>query len=250
MQREIYDELTSCLAKQELVVLATVVSGPNPGDQLLIWPRGETLGDLGSPRLNQRAALYAEQIIPSCQSGRKTFRWDEDEVDAFFEVVLPAPELIVVGAVHVATPLIQFAKTLGFRTIVVDPRQVFATRERFEGADEILVAWPEEALPEIGLHGGSFVAILSHDLKIDLPALELALRSPARYVGVLGSKKTQAKRLAALREKGFDDDDFARIHSPIGLDLGGRRAEEIALSVMAEMVAVSHGRLATSLPGG
>ena len=144
---------------------------------------------------------------------------------------------------------IRFAKVLGFRTIVVDPREVFATRERFEGADQILVSWPEEVLPEIGLHGGSYMAILSHDLKIDVPALELALQSPARYIGVLGSKKTHAKRVAALREKGFDDEEIARIHSPIGLDLGGRRAEEIALSVIAEMVAVGHGRSTKSLSG-
>ena len=249
MQREIYNELKSCLARRQLVVLATVVSGPNPGNQLLIWPRGETLGDLGSPRLNQRAALYAEQIIPGRESGRKTFRWDDNEIDAFFEILLPPPELIVVGAVHVAAHLVQYAKALGFRTVVIDPREVFATPERFEVADEILVTWPEEALPEVGLHDESFVAILSHDFKIDLPSLAIALRSPARYIGILGSRKTQAKRLAALREEGFDDDDFARIHSPIGLDLGGRRAEEIALSVIAEMIAVSHGRL-TRNPSG
>jgi xanthine dehydrogenase accessory factor len=200
--------------------------------------------------LNQRAALYAEQIIPTCQSGRKTFRWNEDEVDAFFEVYLPPPELVVVGAVHVAVPLVQFAKSLGFKTIVVDPREVFAAHQRFEGVDQILVSWPEEALAEIGLHGGSYVAILSHDLKIDVPALELALRSPARYIGVLGSKKTHAKRVALLREMGFDDDEIARIHSPVGLDLGGRRAEEIALSIIAEMVAVGHGRSTKSLTGG
>ena len=242
MQREIDSELYSCLTRRELVVLATVVSGPSPGNQMLIWPRGETLGDLGSPRLNQRAALYAEQIIPDRESGRKTFRWDDNEIDAFFEVLTPPPELIAIGAVHVAIPLIQFARILGFRTVVIDPREAFATQERFDQADEIHVAWPDQALPRVGLHDESFVAILSHDLKIDLPALKIALRSPARYVGVLGSKKTQAKRLVALREEGFDDDDFARIHSPIGLDLGGRRAEEIALSVVAEMIAVSHGR--------
>jgi xanthine dehydrogenase accessory factor len=242
MQREIYNELRACMKANQLVVLATVVSGPDPGGQLLIWPGGETLGDLGSPRLNQRAALYAEQILPTGQTGRKSFRWNQDAIDAFFEVYSPAPELIVVGAGHVAIPLVRFAKVLGFRNHVVDPRGTFATRERFQDVDSLLVEWPEEALPKIGLHAGTCIAVLSHDLKIDTPALELALRSPARYIGVLGSRKTHAKRESRLREAGFKDLDLARIHSPIGLDLGGRSAEEIALSVIAEIVAAGNGR--------
>ncbi len=224
------------------VVLATVVSGPVTGSQLLVWSGGETLGDLGSPRLNQRAALYAEQILPTGQAGRKSFRWNQDAIDAFFEVYSPPPELIVVGAGHVAIPLVRFAKGLGFRTHVVDPRETFATRERFQDVDSLLVGWPGEAFPEIGLHAGTCIAVLSHDLKIDSPALALALRSPARYIGVLGSRRTHAKREALLREEGFNDEDLARIHSPIGLDLGGRSAEEIALSVIAEVVAVGNGR--------
>ena len=244
MRREIYDQLRSCLDSREVVVLVTAVSGPRPGKQLLVWPRGETLGDLGSPRLNQRAALYAEQIIPSGQSGRKTFSWDGEAVDAFFEVYSPPPELVVIGAVHIAGPLVRFARELGFRTFVVDPRQVFATSERFGEVDELFQKWPAEALPEIGLHAATYLVVLSHALKIALPALELALRSPARYIGALGSKKTQAKRATALREMGFDDAEIARIRSPIGLDLGGRRPEEIALSVVAEMVAARYGHAA------
>ena len=242
MLREIFDELIASLHARQSVVLATVVSGPQPGRQLLVWPRGETLGDLGSPRLNQRAALYAEQILSGGTSSRKTFRWEGDELDTFFEVYLPLPELVVVGAVHVAVPLIGFARALGYRTIVIDPRGQFATADRFAEADRVLNAWPEEAFAEIGLHDESYLAVLTHDLKIDIPALELGLHSSARYIGVLGSRKTHAKRIAMLRDKGFTDDDIARISSPIGLDLGGRRAEEIALSIIAEMVAVGHGR--------
>ena len=247
---EVRRQLVACLADNELVVLATIVEGRGQGRHLLIWPRGETLGDLGSPRLNQRVALYAEQVIAGGRSGRKTFRWDEDEVDAFVEIYSPSPELIVVGAVHVAVPLVQFASTLGFKTIVVDPREVFATRERFDTADHVAVGWPEQVLPHIGLHGGSYVAVLTHDIKIDIPALELALRSPARYIGILGSKKTHARRVAALLERGFEETDLARIHSPIGLDLGGRRANEIAVSIIAEMVAVMNGRATPDSRGG
>jgi xanthine dehydrogenase accessory factor len=250
MRRELYAELQTCLGTRQLVVLASVVAGSGLGRQLLIWPRGETFGDLGSPRLNQRAALYAEQILPGLRSSRKTFRWNEEEVDVFFDVFSPSPELVAVGAGHVAVPLVELARVVGFRTVVVDPRSVFSTRERFPRADEVITGWPQEALPEVGIHAGSHLAILSHDPKIDLPALEIALRSPARYIGVLGSTRTHAKRLAALRERGFEPQDLERVHAPIGLDLGGRKAEEIALAILAEMVAVGYGRASRTGKGG
>ena len=242
MLSSIYTELESCLASGQLVVLATVVDGPGVGRQLLIWPGGQTLGDLGSPRLNQHAALYGEQIASTFEAGRKSITIDSDSLDIFFEVLPPSPELIIVGAVHAAIPLIGFAKTLGFRTIVIDPRGAFATPERFAAADLLINSWPREALVDVGLHEASHVVVLSHDLKIDLPALEVALRSPARYIGALGSKKTHKKRVAALQEAGFTEAEIARIHAPIGLNLGGRKAEEIALSIIAQVVAVDHGQ--------
>ena len=192
--------------------------------------------------MNQRAALYGEQIAQSFESGRKSFTLDGDKLDLFFEVLPPAPELIIVGAVHVALPLISFAKTLGFSTTVIDPRKAFATPERFESSDRLIHAWPKEALAELTLHAATHFVVLSHDLKIDLPALEIALRSPARYIGALGSKKTHQKRVTALQEAGFSDQEIARIHAPIGLNLGGRRAQEIALAIMAQIVAVDHGQ--------
>lgn len=242
MQSEIFGELSACLDRDELVVLATVVDGRGRGHQMLIWPRGETFGDLGSPRLNQRAALFAEQIIPGCQSGRKLFHWDDDEVDVFFEVHSPPAEIVIVGAVHVAVPLIALARVLGFRTVVIDPRAAFATAERFQQADRVINRWPQEALREVQLHEASCLVVLSHDMKIDLPALEAGLRSSCRYLGALGSRKTHAKRVQALLETGFSEQEVHRIHSPIGFDLGGRRAEEIALAIMAEMVAAGYGR--------
>lgn len=242
MQREIFDELSACLDRHELVVLATIVEGVGTGRQMLIWPRGETFGDLGAPRLNQRAALFAEQIIPGQQSCRKAFRWDDREIDVFFDVYPPPAEIVVVGAVHVAVPLIDFARLLGYRTVVIDPRAVFATRERFARADRLLIQWPQDALQDVAMHEASSLVVLSHDMKIDLPALELGLRSTCRYIGALGSRKTHAKRVEALLDLGYSEQEVARIHSPIGLDLGGRRAEEIALAILAEIVAAAHGR--------
>lgn len=241
MREALYRQLTDCLESRQLAALATVVEGPGTGNQLLIWPGGQTLGDLGAPRLNQRAAIYGEQVIPIFSSGRKTFQVDSETVDVFFEVLAPPPKLVVVGAVHVAIALVELARQLGFETIVIDPRGLFATEERFDAADRLIKSWPDEALDEVGLDESTYLVLLSHDLKIDLPALRKSLRSSVRYVGALGSNKTHQKRVDALREDGFSDEELTRIHAPIGLDLGGRRAEEIALSIIAQIVAVQHG---------
>lgn len=246
MKSQILAELISCLDRQEVVVLATVVAGAGTGDQMLIWPRGETLGDLGSPRLNQRVALFAEQIVADLESGRKSFRWEDEEIDVFFDVQSPPGQLVIVGAVHIAVPLVEMARILGFATVVIDPRQAFVAGDRFASADRVIQEWPQTALAALPLHEASFLVVLSHDMKIDLPALESGLRSHCRYVGALGSRKTHAKRVAALVERGFTDQEVARIHAPIGLDLGGRGVEEIALAILAEIVAVSHGGPSTA----
>ncbi len=241
MNSEIYQRLRQGFDDDELLALATVVAGPGLGNQLLVLSDGEILGDLGRPELNRQATEYAGQLLAELASGRRTFEDDEHTVDIFFEVFPPPPKLILVGAVHVAIPLIAFAKVLGFRTVVIDPRTAFATPDRFAEADRLIQEWPAEAIHEEGINQNTYLAVLSHDLKIDLPALEVVLRSPARYVGALGSKKTHAKRVAALKEAGLSDEAIGRIRSPIGLPLGGRRAEEIALSIMAQVVAARHG---------
>jgi xanthine dehydrogenase accessory factor len=151
--------------------------------------------------------------------------------------------LTIVGAVHIAIPLVTLAQTLGFHVRVVDARRAFATPERFSEADELVVAWPREGLKSGYLRSQDAVVVLTHDPKFDVPALDIALRSAVGYIGLLGSTTTQAKRQAALREKGFDEDDLSRIHGPVGLDLGGREPAEIALAIVAEIVAVRHGKV-------
>ena len=249
MRNEIWKELQKALREERLVVLATCVAGPSTGLQLLLRPTApgvrqceRVCGGLGDGALEAQVKERAADLFESFANERRTFETPEGEVEVFLEVHPPRPRLIIVGAVHVAIPLVTFAKELGFRTLVVDPRTAFATRERFPHADELHTDWPDEALQRLGIDENTFLALLSHDLKLDLPALEVALPSPARYIGALGSKKTHGKRVAALEEKGFDGETLARIRNPIGLNLGGRRAEEIAVAVIAEMVAVSHGR--------
>jgi xanthine dehydrogenase accessory factor len=147
----------------------------------------------------------------------------------------------MIGAVHVAIPLSVFGKELGFRTVVVDARGVFATEERFPGVDDLIVQWPSEYLAEAQLTESSVIVFLTHDEKFDNPGLQVALQSPARYIGALGSSRTHAKRVEALKELGVTDEQLARIYAPIGLKIGARRPEEIAVSIIAEIVAVMNG---------
>jgi len=242
LDSELYAQIRHELENERLAALATVIAGPNLGRHLLLCDLEKPAhGSLGSPALDALAAqLFAEQKL-SFEARRGELEEDGERHEIFLEVLPPRPELVVVGAVHVAIPLVAIANLLGFRTIVVDPRTAFATRERFRHADDLIHEWPDEALRHIGIHRNSFVALLSHDPKLDVPAARVALEGKARYVGALGSKKTHQKRVAKLREAGVPEEQIARLHNPIGLDLGGRRAQEIAVAVIAEIVAVSHG---------
>lgn len=158
----------------------------------------------------------------------------------FFEVFARAPELLIVGAGHLAQELVPLAQRMGFRTVVLDSRSAFLTQERFPDADEMALGWPADEIAK-RLGPASFVCVLSHDPKLDEPCVRLALRSPARYVGVIGSKKNQEKRRAALAKEGFTETEIARLKGPIGLPLGGKQPNEIALSVMAELVQARYG---------
>lgn len=166
----------------------------------------------------------------------------------FLEVFPRRPKLVIVGGVHIAMALVPLARSLGYRTLVADGRQAFVTRERFPDADELLVAWPEEAFERIGIDRATYVCVLSHDPKFDEPALDLALRSPARYIGAIGARKTQSARRERLLASGFSLTDLDRLHGPIGLDLGGRSPAETALAIMAEITMVRYGGSGRSLP--
>ena len=174
-------------------------------------------------------------------------RWQQAPARIFVQGLAPPPRLFVVGATHTAIPLSEMAQTLGFEIFIIDPRTPFARRERFPDVDHLLLEWPEPALTSISLDRRCHVLALTHDFKFDIPALACALRSEARYIGALGSRRTHARRLQSLREIGFDEPALSRIHTPIGLDIGGRTPEEIALAILAEIVAVRHQRSGGSL---
>jgi xanthine dehydrogenase accessory factor len=161
--------------------------------------------------------------------------------DLFVEPFRRPAHMIIVGAIHIAIPLHRLAKLMGYRVTVVDARAKFATKERFPEADELIVGWPDEVMAKLVVDNSSYVVILTHDPKFDLPALRSVLTKHAGYVGAIGSRKTNQNRFDALRAEGFTEEQLARVHGPIGLDLGSRGAEETALGIMAEITSERFG---------
>jgi xanthine dehydrogenase accessory factor len=213
----------------------TVLEGARPGAKLLVEADGARQGSLGAPELDDEAARVAVEQLWEDASERRD--------GLFIDVVGPAPRLIVFGAVDIAASLCTLARAAGWRPYVVDPRARFATQERFPDAEEVIAAWPAEAVAQIGgIDPATSIVVLTHDPKLDDAALMLALSSPARFIGAMGSRRAQAKRRERLLELGLDHSELARISAPVGLDLGGISREETALSILAEIVAARHGR--------
>lgn len=188
--------------------------------------------------------IGAKTIIPDLDPGsppQPTSLMDTPTGAAFFDIIEPPARLYIIGGTHISIALTTIARTLGYYVTVIDPRQVFATPERFAHADKLVVAHPQRALTPDMIDASTCFAILTHDPKVDDPALKIALNSPARYIGALGSRKTHAARLERLRQAGFTQAQLDRIHAPIGLDIGARTPEEIAVAIAAEMVKVKAG---------
>lgn len=158
----------------------------------------------------------------------------EEEGEVFVAIHNPPLQLVIVGAVHIAQALVPMARVAGYDTTIVDPRDAFGSEARFPG-EKLVAEWPDEALTEIGLHSRTAVVLLTHDPKLDDPALHIALKSDCFYIGALGSKRTHASRTERLRDAGFSDADIARIHGPVGLDIGASGPPEIAVAILAQM---------------
>jgi xanthine dehydrogenase accessory factor len=213
----------------------TLLEGALPGAKLLVEADGARSGSLGAPELDDEAGRLAAELLWAERCERRG--------GLFIDVVAPAPRLILFGAVDVASSLCTLARAAGWRPYVVDPRARFAVPERFPDAEEVIAAWPEEAFARLGgIDPATAIAVLTHDPKLDDAALMIALRSPARFVGAMGSRRAQAVRRERLLAVGLTEEELDRLAAPLGLDLGAIGGEETALSILAEVVAARHGR--------
>ena len=240
LDTEFFEALRSMLVEERPAVILTVVRGPNEllGREMLLREDGHVTGSVNE-YLNEQALSLARESLLLGSSRRAKLN---EDVEVFIEVILPPPTLIAVGGVHITVALVSLAKTLGYRTVVIDPRSAFGNDERFPNVDQLIQSWPEEAFQQVPLTRSTAVAMLTHDPKLDDPALKIALPSPAFYVGALGSKTTQAKRRQRLLDDGLTEAQLDRLHGPIGLEIGAGTPEEIAMSIMAEIVAArNHG---------
>jgi xanthine dehydrogenase accessory factor len=232
-------EFAEIAARDGRAALVTVIAGESVGAKLLVRADGSSEGGLGTPELDSIAVEAAEELLWAERSETR----ESGETTLFVDVVAPAPRLVVFGAVDYAAALCRLARAAGWRPFVCDPRSQFATAERFPDAEEVIAAWPEDAFARIGgIDRATYVAILTHDPKLDDAALSIALRSDAPYVGAMGSRRAQAHRRERLLAAGIEEELLDRIAAPIGLDLGAVSPEETALSIMSEVVAVRNGR--------
>jgi xanthine dehydrogenase accessory factor len=232
-------EFARIAATDGRAALVTVISGSELGAKLLVRADGSREGSLGSDELDRAGLSAAEELLWAERSETR----ECGETLLFVDVVAPAPRLVVFGAVDYSAALCRLARAAGWRSYVCDPRSQFATPERFPDADEVIVAWPEEAFARLGgIDRATYIAVLTHDPKLDDAALSIALQSEAAYVGAMGSRRAQAQRRERLLAAGLDEALLERVAAPIGLDLGAVSPEETALSIMSEVVAVRNGR--------
>ena len=241
----LYRAARASVEKGKCAVLVTALKETRA--KLLVFEGGEYSGTLGDPDLDREARDKALQLIQRRTSSTESLRARTAPVEVFFEVHGPPTTLIVFGAGHIAIPLVKLAHDMGLKTVVIDGRPRFATRERFPDVDELRIGIPSEIAAELNYTASTFVVLTAHDYKYDLPVLKKVLPSAAAYVGLLGSKRRGKAILEFLKESAMDEKLLCRLHVPTGLDIGAESAAEIALSILAEAFAVKAGRQPRSL---
>ena len=249
----VFDELRASLRAERPVALATLLDGGEVGAKLLVRPGGESLGSLGNPELDRVVGRDALAELESGRSGVRHYghlgETRQADVSVFVESYAARPQMIIFGAVDFTRALASQAKLLGYRVVVCDAREVFATRQRFPMADEVVVDWPNRLLERIGdtLGPRDAVCVLTHDNKFDVPAITAAVKTDVGYIGAMGSRRTTDARNMRLLDEGLSDDELGRVLAPIGLDIGSRSPEETAVSIVAEIISARTGRTAPNL---
>lgn len=254
--RPVFAAALAAASRGEAAALARITEGPAEllGRPLLVHPDGGHEGGLGGhPELDRTAVAETRAMLDAGRTGTLTIGADGSQcgqpLTLLVESSVPPPRMIVFGAIDFASALVRAGKFLGYHVTVCDARPVFATEARFPDADELVVDWPHRYLATTGVDGRTVLCVLTHDAKFDVPLLEAALKLPVAYVGAMGSRRTHLERNDRLREAGVTELELARLHSPIGLDLGARTPEETALSIAAEIVADRRGGSGVPLTG-
>jgi xanthine dehydrogenase accessory factor len=256
-------EILAAVRRGEPVAVATVISGPGQiGARRVIWARTDSeaaqdaddshrewhagsSGTLGADMLDEAIDVDARGMLDQGLTGIRRYGAGGvrmgDELSVFVNSFAPPPRMLVFGAIDFAAAVARVGKFLGYHVTLCDARQIFATKSRFPDADEVVVEWPHRFLARTPVDARTVICVLTHDPKFDVPVLEVALRSPAGYIGAMGSRRTHEDRLERLREAGLTEDELARLRSPIGLDLGARTPEETAVSIAAELIQLRWG---------
>ncbi len=257
----IYETLRDCIRADQPVALATIVAaaqGIALGGKLLVRPGHEPMGSLGQGDLDRVVARDAEGELVSGLTSTRHYgprgeaRQTDDGVSVFIESFAPPPRMVIFGAVDFTAALVRAAKVLGYRVTVCDARPVFATKQRFPLADDVVNDWPDRYLTA---HGGTLgprdaVCVLTHDPKFDIPAITSAIKTNVGYIGAMGSRRTTVERNVRLMEAGMTTEQLERVMGPIGIDIGARTPEETAIAIVAEIIAVRTGRPVASLRDG
>ncbi|HUG31851.1 MAG TPA: XdhC family protein [Acidimicrobiia bacterium] len=234
---EVNRAIQSLLDAESFGSVVTLVEGPAVGQKAVIDGSGQLAA--GSLPDEVSSDLIEDAVTLMGHEQHRTL--DYGEHSAFIETLAPPPDLLVFGAVHIGQALASFGAQMGYRVTVVDSRAPFVTDERFPTAHRLLVGWPKDLMDQIQFDRRTWVVVLSHDPRHETPPLEAALKTDTRYIGAMGSRRTHDLRVKRLRDLGFDDADIARIHSPIGLDIGAETPQEVAISILAEMTLVRYG---------
>lgn len=237
----VYAAIRNALTNSVPVSIVTIVRGEGAGNKLVVLP-DERVGTLGSTELDEHATGRAIELLEDRRSLTESFPAESGEIDLFFESFPAPPTLLIFGAVHTGQALATIGKLLDFHVIVTDARAPLLTKERFPMADELILGWPQDALEQVPVDRNTYIAILTHDPKFDEPAILGSFATNARYIGAAGSRKTSEERKVRLANKGATEEQIARLRGPIGLNIGARTPEEMAISIFAEIIAVQHGR--------
>lgn len=230
------DAIQGILDREEYGSVVTFVAGPATGFKVVLDSTGTVVsGELPATIADD---ITADALALMDHEQHRAIEYPEHTV--FVESLAPPQEMLIVGAVHIGQSLASFASQMGYRVTVMDSRGAFATADRFPGA-RVIVGWPESVIDQVPLDRRTWVVILSHAPPHEDPVLEAALKSEVRYVGCMGSRRTQELRVGRLRKMGFTEEDIARVRGPVGLDIGAESPQEVAVSILAEMTMVRYG---------